>query len=93
MAAPNCPLTSRLVSQHSARTGRQNPSNSGNRSRHPCGFFASDVSCVGRAAAIQHGFGRKPARRLLAVLNLPTPTGAARQNVSSWSLDPTGDVQ
>ncbi|WP_262363595.1 hypothetical protein [Xylella fastidiosa] len=38
---------------------------------------------VGRAAAMQDPLG-KAARRLFPVVNLPTPTSAARKNVSPW---------
>ncbi len=63
---------------------------SGTRIRKPCGFYARTFY-VGRAAAIQHPQG-KAARRLSSVLNLPTPTGAARKNVSLWSSHNSGDV-
>ncbi|AIC11366.1 BRO-N domain-containing protein [Xylella fastidiosa] len=70
----------------------KNSGNSGNRTRNPCGFFTPARFYVGRAAAIQHPAKGKAARRLFPVFDLPTPTGAARKNVSPWSSHETGDV-
>ncbi|MDD0928123.1 hypothetical protein LOD59_10915 [Xylella fastidiosa subsp. multiplex] len=69
----------------------KNSGNSGTRIRKPCGFFTPERFYVGRAAAIQDPLG-KAARRLFPVFDLPTPTGAARKNVSPWSSHETGDV-
>ncbi|WCF29550.1 hypothetical protein OK117_09525 [Xylella fastidiosa subsp. fastidiosa] len=55
-------------------------------------FFTPARFYVGRAAAIQHPAKGKAARRLLPVFDLPTPTGAARKNVSPWSSHEVGDV-
>ncbi|WCF27868.1 hypothetical protein [Xylella fastidiosa] len=71
---------------------RNNSGNSGNRTRNPCGFFTPARFYVGRAAAIQHPAKGKAARRLFPVVNLPTPTGAARKNVSLWLKPQLGDV-
>ncbi|KAF0570613.1 hypothetical protein P305_09280, partial [Xylella fastidiosa subsp. fastidiosa Mus-1] len=70
----------------------KNSGSSGNRIRNPCGFFTPARFYVGRAAAIQHPVKGKAARRLLPVFDLPTPTGAARKNVSPWSSHEVGDV-
>ncbi|UIX81918.1 hypothetical protein [Xylella fastidiosa] len=70
----------------------KNSGSSGNRTRNPCGFFTPARFYVGRAAAIQHPVKGKAARRLLPVFDLPTPTGAARKNVSPWSSHEVGDV-
>ncbi|AIC11216.1 hypothetical protein D934_06285 [Xylella fastidiosa subsp. sandyi Ann-1] len=71
---------------------RNNSGISGTRIRNPCGFFTPARFYVGRAAAIQHPAKGKAARRLIPVVNLPTPTGAARNNVSPWSSHESGDV-
>ncbi|MGY4813332.1 BRO family protein [Xylella fastidiosa] len=70
----------------------KNSEHSGTRIRNPCGFFTPARFYVGRAAAIQHPVKGKAARRLCSVFDLPTPTGAARKNVSPWSSHNTGDV-
>ncbi|WP_267885716.1 BRO-N domain-containing protein, partial [Xylella fastidiosa] len=70
---------------------RNNSVDSGIRTRNPCGFFTPARFYVGRAAAIQDPLG-KAARRLSTVVNLPTPTGAARNNVSLWFKPQTGDT-
>ncbi|MDC6407299.1 Bro-N domain-containing protein [Xylella fastidiosa subsp. multiplex] len=71
---------------------RNNSGHSGTRIRKSCGFFTPARFYVGRAAAIQHPVKGKAARRLCPVVNLPTPTGAARNNVSPWSSHDIGDV-
>ncbi|MDC6407297.1 hypothetical protein LOD50_11380 [Xylella fastidiosa subsp. multiplex] len=70
----------------------KNSGQSGTRIRKSCGFFTPARFYVGRAAAIQHPVKGKAARRLCPVFDLPTPTGAARKNVSPWSSHDKGDV-
>ncbi|QPB72673.1 hypothetical protein XFHB_13505 [Xylella fastidiosa] len=70
---------------------RNNSEHSGPRTRKQSGFFTPARFYVGRAAAIQDPLG-KAARRLFPVVNLPTPTSAARKNVSPWSFHNSGDV-
>ncbi|WP_080729498.1 hypothetical protein [Xylella fastidiosa] len=69
----------------------KNSGNSGTRIRKPCGFFTPARFTSGGRQPYNTRKG-KAARRLSSVLNLPTPTGAARRNVSLWSSDNSGDV-
>ncbi|MDC6407298.1 hypothetical protein LOD50_11375 [Xylella fastidiosa subsp. multiplex] len=64
---------------------------SGTRIRKPCGFFTPARFTSGGRQPYNTRKG-KAARRLSSVLNLPTPTGAARKNVSLWSSHNSGDV-
>ncbi|EGO80834.1 BRO-N domain-containing protein [Xylella fastidiosa] len=64
---------------------------SGTRIRKPCGFFTPARFTSGGRQPYNTRKG-KAARRLSSVFDLPTPTGAARKNVSPWSSDNSGDV-
>lgn len=63
----------------------------GTRTRKPCGFFMPARFTSGGRQPYNTRKG-KAARRLGSVLNLPTPTGAARKNVSLCSSHSLGDV-
>ncbi|WCF27867.1 hypothetical protein [Xylella fastidiosa] len=64
---------------------------SGTRIRKSCGFFVPARFMSGGRQPYKTPWG-KTARRLATVLNLPTPTGAARKNVSLWLKPQLGDV-
>lgn len=82
-------LTRPAKREHAVCTGRRNPANSGIRA-DTAGFLCPTL-LVGRGREHNTRKGNT-VRRLFAVSNLPTPMGAARRNVSPWSLDQTGDV-
>ncbi|QPB72706.1 hypothetical protein XFHB_13475 [Xylella fastidiosa] len=63
----------------------------GTRIRKSCGFFTPARFTSGGRQPYNTRKG-KAARRPISVLNLPTPTGAARKNVSLWSSHKSGDV-
>ncbi|TNW23580.1 hypothetical protein EIP73_03575 [Xylella fastidiosa subsp. pauca] len=69
----------------------RNSEHSGTRIRKSCGFFVPARFTSGGRQPYNTRKG-KAARRLCSVSNLPTPTGAARRNVSLWSSHNTGDV-
>ncbi|HHW4676323.1 MAG TPA: BRO-N domain-containing protein, partial [Xylella fastidiosa subsp. fastidiosa] len=69
----------------------KNSEPSGTRIRKSCGFFVPARFTSGGRQPYNTRKG-KAARRLGSVLNLPTPTGAARKNVSLCSSHSLGDV-
>ncbi|MDG5822488.1 hypothetical protein [Xylella fastidiosa] len=69
----------------------KNSEHSGTRIRRSCGFFVPARFTSGGRQRYNTRKG-KAARRLCSVFDLPTPTGAARKNVSPWSSHNTGDV-
>ncbi|NMR01613.1 hypothetical protein HJ420_10500 [Xylella fastidiosa] len=69
----------------------RNSEPSGTRIRKSCGFFVPARFTSGGRQPYNTRKG-KTARRLGSVSNLPTPTGAARRNVSLWSSHSLGDV-
>ncbi|WCF27745.1 hypothetical protein [Xylella fastidiosa] len=69
----------------------RNSESSGTRIRKSCGFFVPARFTSGGRQRYNTRKG-KAARRLGSVSNLPTPTGAARRNVSLCSSHSLGDV-
>ncbi|WP_338419773.1 Bro-N domain-containing protein [Xylella fastidiosa] len=63
----------------------------GTRIRKSCGFFMPARFTSGGRQPYNTRKG-KTARRPISVLNLPTPTGAARKNVSLCSSHKSGDI-
>ncbi|MDS9990886.1 Bro-N domain-containing protein [Xylella fastidiosa] len=63
----------------------------GTRIRKSCGFFTPARFTSGGRQPYNTRKG-KAARRPISVLNLPTPTGAARKNVSLCSSHKSGDI-